>query len=450
MSKFDNYFWVCFDTNPTTQVYSSASNGFVANNAAAYLNWLAVVGVGRGVTEGTQFTVRSAANNGSGAIRLVLDTTANISGNIMSGQYWRLVSGTGADGNYPVTVIDSTHVDLVGSSYSANLTGTLVGARFSTTTAGLMQFINQLAYQNWQTIAGLGQGANVISQPAGVPFQLTNTPAAVQLVSFAGASPSNAVKMPPNNTTISVPIDTPIYFENSGVNSFKLQDSGGNTFATVQRGVAINVFATANGQLGPFRWSALPNQSTSVQTIFGVDGVAPSAMSLSQVLDFIGGTAQGDVLYRDSAGWARLGAGTLGQMLMTGGPTANPFWANAGVQSGVGSRDISLATGTQAITTVGFRPTRGIFLAVLGGTGGFSIGLVDNLLNQNCVLGMDGTSPHTYTVGTSFAFWYFGPSAGTNQYKGTIQSWDANGFTIAWTKIGSPSGSLSYFWLLER
>ena len=37
-------------------------------------------------------------------------------------------------------------------------------------------------------------------------------------------------------------------------------------------------------------------------------------------------TTQGDILYRDGSGLARLGAGTSGQVLTTGGSGANPSW----------------------------------------------------------------------------------------------------------------------------
>ena len=37
-------------------------------------------------------------------------------------------------------------------------------------------------------------------------------------------------------------------------------------------------------------------------------------------------TTQGDILYRDGSGLQRLGAGTSGQVLQTGGSGANPSW----------------------------------------------------------------------------------------------------------------------------
>lgn len=50
--------------------------------------------------------------------------------------------------------------------------------------------------------------------------------------------------------------------------------------------------------------------------------------TLSEVLDFVGSAAQGDILYRGAATWTRLGAGTDGQVLETNGAGQNPEWAN--------------------------------------------------------------------------------------------------------------------------
>jgi hypothetical protein len=55
----------------------------------------------------------------------------------------------------------------------------------------------------------------------------------------------------------------------------------------------------------------------------------PEECTLSEVLDFVGSAAQGDILYRGAATWTRLGAGTSGHFLKTQGAGANPTWAAA-------------------------------------------------------------------------------------------------------------------------
>lgn len=84
-------------------------------------------------------------------------------------------------------------------------------------------------------------------------------------------------------------------------------------------------------------------------------------LTLSGVLDLVGSAAQGDILYRDAAGWARLAAGTSGNYLKTQGSGANPTWAavaTSGVTlgtpvastSGTSIDFTSLPAGTKRIT----------------------------------------------------------------------------------------------------
>lgn len=67
-------------------------------------------------------------------------------------------------------------------------------------------------------------------------------------------------------------------------------------------------------------------------------------VTLSQHLDWIGSVAQGDILYRDSSAWTRLGAGTSGQFLKTQGASANPLWADAPSGSGTVGTMINTTT----------------------------------------------------------------------------------------------------------
>lgn len=68
--------------------------------------------------------------------------------------------------------------------------------------------------------------------------------------------------------------------------------------------------------------------------------------TLSEVLDFIGSAAQGDILYRGASGWARLGAGTNGHYLQTQGAGANPQWAAAAGGGGITIGTTAITSGT--------------------------------------------------------------------------------------------------------
>lgn len=99
---------------------------------------------------------------------------------------------------------------------------------------------------------------------------------------------------------------------------------------------------------------------------------AVEEVTLSQLLDWIGSAAQGDILYRDASGWARLAAGTAGNVLTTNGPAANPSWsASSGgwIGSGQTWQDVtaSRAAGTIYTNSTG-KPIQVSVIVV--GTGG--------------------------------------------------------------------------------
>lgn len=76
-------------------------------------------------------TVLGAADNGSGAIRLTLDAVSNAFFSI-AGQNFIVVQGvvgtTEANGSWPVTIIDPTHIDLIGSTFTnAYISGGAIG-----------------------------------------------------------------------------------------------------------------------------------------------------------------------------------------------------------------------------------------------------------------------------------------------------------------------------------
>lgn len=68
--------------------------------------------------------------------------------------------------------------------------------------------------------------------------------------------------------------------------------------------------------------------------------------TISEIIDFIGSAARGDILYRNATIWTRLAAGTSGQLLKTFGAGADPNWVD--IISTIG---ITIDGGGVAITT---------------------------------------------------------------------------------------------------
>ena len=140
--------------------------------------------------------------------------------------------------------------------------------------------------------------------------------------------------------------------------------------------------------------------------------------------------------------------GTISNDLILSGQTAEdiPFFdgTNWVAQGGTEkivivtfTRDQSLASGTQIISGLGFKPSAIHFIAGQNSTSKFSSGHDD------------GTSVacwHNQNAGTNWER-DFGNSIRVHQtssdiYRGSVTTFDVDGFTINWTKTGSPTGTM--------
>ena len=111
-----------------------------------------------------------------------------------------------------------------------------------------------------------------------------------------------------------------------------------------------------------------------------------------------------------------------------------------GFNTGTFSRDISTASGNQAVTGVGAIPKAILFFmngpnaneAYIGG---------GEAANAGDVLYLNNPAGNSWKVQSSTVIFLFDASGA--QYKGVINSFDADGFTIAWTKSGTPTGTIN-------
>jgi hypothetical protein len=105
---------------------------------------------------------------------------------------------------------------------------------------------------------------------------------------------------------------------------------------------------------------------------------------------------------------------------------------------GIFYMDQATATGTQAVTGVGFQPVAVIFFGNQNVSTAFetSWGLDDGSLGK-CIATYQPSGAGIFSsVGASFA----GYQAGSDHMYGDIDSLDSDGFTVQFTKTGSPSG----------
>jgi hypothetical protein len=106
-------------------------------------------------------------------------------------------------------------------------------------------------------------------------------------------------------------------------------------------------------------------------------------------------TTQGDILYRDGSGLQRLGAGTSGQYLQTGGTGANPSWSSVSGYTDSDALSLFSATGSAPVFavrawinfngtgTVSIRGSGNVSSLTDNGTGNYQVNLTSNMPNTN-------------------------------------------------------------------
>lgn len=120
-----------------------------------------------------------------------------------------------------------------------------------------------------------------------------------------------------------------------------------------------------------------------------------------------------------------------------------------GTQVFVGSstRTLSTASGNVAYTGVGFKPKAVIFLATAAGqVGGTSWGFDGP--SAKTMYDDYATTANTYNTTTSSILMQ--PATAGNYQAGSILTLDSDGFTIAWTKAGTPTGTGTFLYLCIR
>lgn len=117
-------------------------------------------------------------------------------------------------------------------------------------------------------------------------------------------------------------------------------------------------------------------------------------------------------------------------------------------KGGIFTRDTSLASGTQAVTGVGFTPVAVLFLSCENNAvGEASIGIDDASIHYAI---SDNTTITTDVWKRHLLISVHDAHSSGNVYDGYVTSLDSNGFTVDWTKYGTPTGTLSIIYLAFR
>lgn len=111
------------------------------------------------------------------------------------------------------------------------------------------------------------------------------------------------------------------------------------------------------------------------------------------------------------------------------------------VKAGQFTRDTSLASGTQVITGVGFLSKGVIFMAAESGTDEVAFGLDGNADAAYGVFDDNGASAGNWVVGGGNTSISMRENGSGTSYDGEITTLGSDGFTITWSKSGSPTGT---------
>lgn len=103
------------------------------------------------------------------------------------------------------------------------------------------------------------------------------------------------------------------------------------------------------------------------------------------------------------------------------------------------TRDLSLATGSVAYTGVGFKPRSLEIVGVIDSAPNGSWGQADvSLAGSSATVMSGGTLYNWATQPFSMAI------SGVDYHTATITSYDTDGFTLSWTKTGTPTGVATF------
>jgi|SRR5665647_126627 len=153
-------------------------------------------------------------------------------------------------------------------------------------------------------------------------------------------------------------------------------------------------------------------------------------------------TAAGQVPYGTGAGTLAMLSAIADKHLMFNA-AGNAIEGVTPYKIGSFTRNMTAANGTQALTGIGFKPSAVVFIAEIAGGFPFSIGML-----AGTDMGVIGTYGANLMVHGAAAI-YVSTSISDLQVA-KISSYDSDGITLSWEKNGSPSGTITVYFLALR
>lgn len=109
------------------------------------------------------------------------------------------------------------------------------------------------------------------------------------------------------------------------------------------------------------------------------------------------------------------------------------------------TRNTATASGTQAVTGIGFKPRAVFFIAAQDSVvGELSFGFDDGV-TPRAVRDYFNVTPDAWETFGTYSISIL-EGAG-KEYEGNVDSFDSDGFTIDWTRTGAPVGTVTVIYL---
>lgn len=266
------WYWIVGDTTPTTTVWNGATGAMVANTDATYQAWVAALPPDSSpISHGLATAITGSANNGSGLCRIAVVNSAFITASGNAKVVVKETGTTACDGTWTATVVDATHIDLTGSTFSgSSATGGIVGQGSPVATmAALLAFINS-------TNEASARPGKADASVSGGNLTLTNPLAYTINITSIDTSGRHLI-LPAENLFGSVPIGQYVNIINNDSNSNTISVYLSDTttlIATIP--VGLSAYITPNGNASANgSWTAFYLPNVLVGTATGQIPVIP-------------------------------------------------------------------------------------------------------------------------------------------------------------------------------
>ena len=179
------------------------------------------------------------------------------------------------------------------------------------------------------------------------------------------------------------------------------------------------------------RWVVSQDGST-IATLMTVTGATSNNFKFPQ------SPSVDDLIKFNGSAWESIAQGSESTVLSIRDGAIQ--WRTSQPAVGNFTRDQATASGTQIVTGVGFKPKLVLFYAVEPNVDSeASWGLDDTGSNRFVVLDRNNSNANDWSTTSSYSIYILETSG--NEYLGAISNKNDDGFTVTWTRNGTPTGT---------